>query len=81
MKLFSIISTAFLVTAVAAIPSINEAENRDVHQGMKREAEDNRNYICPTDESNRCCDICILQSQTGWNIPTCCTNCGCTKNF
>lgn len=45
MKLFSIISTASLITAVAAIPSTNEAEHREIHQGMKREEEDNRRYI------------------------------------
>lgn len=39
MKLLSILSTAFFIAAVAATPSTNEAEARDVHEVMKREVE------------------------------------------
>ncbi|OJZ79882.1 hypothetical protein ASPFODRAFT_54369 [Aspergillus luchuensis CBS 106.47] len=79
MKLFSIISTALFVAAVAATPLTNEGEARDSHEVMKREIEIIKRD-CPTNSAAACCQNCgatAFFSLDGSSFDSCCKSCGC----
>ncbi|RAH63599.1 hypothetical protein BO85DRAFT_444827 [Aspergillus piperis CBS 112811] len=78
MKLFSILPTALLVAAVAAIPLSDKSDAQDSDQAAK--------LSCPDLSSQFCCSECTGAAASGFlgaygqfRPEICCQqNCGCT---